>query len=194
MKKCLVSGSFDPITNGHIDIIKKASEMCDIVIVGVFNNEEKEYAFDIKDRFALCKIACENMPKVQVYCDNGMVCDFCKKHNIDLIIRGFRNNVDYAYETEMAKFNFFHSGVMTYILPASKLLDKVSSSMVREAISKLSAKNIKIEDSCAIDKKEYVSKSSDFDCATTSKNTNDMEINDLLPTKVWAEIRRIKNA
>ena len=53
MKKCLVSGSFDPITKGHIDIIKKAAEMCDNVIVGVFNNEEKEYLFDLSARLKL---------------------------------------------------------------------------------------------------------------------------------------------
>ncbi len=94
MKKCLVSGSFDPITNGHLDIIKRACDISDIVIVGVFNNEEKEYLFDLTTRVHLCEIATTDLEKVQVCGSSGMVCDFCKANNIDFIVRGFRNEKD----------------------------------------------------------------------------------------------------
>lgn len=135
MKKCLVSGSFDPITNGHLDIIKRACDISDIVIVGVFNNEEKEYLFDLTTRVHLCEIATTDLEKVQVCGSSGMVCDFCKANNIDFIVRGFRNDKDYAYETEMAHFNYENSGVVTYLLPAGEDFINVSSSNVRNIIN-----------------------------------------------------------
>lgn len=134
MKTCLVSGSFDPITLGHLDIIEKACNMCDKVIVGVFNNEEKTYLFDLKTREKLCKIAVKTMPKVQVSCSNGMVSDFCKENDVDCIIRGFRDEVDYNYETQMAKYNFEHCGVKTLLMSAKNALENVSSSKVRELL------------------------------------------------------------
>ena len=76
MKRCLISGSFDPITIGHIDIIKKALDIGYSVIVGVFNNEEKEHLFDLKTRVKLCKIAIQGLENVQVIGSNGMVSDF----------------------------------------------------------------------------------------------------------------------
>ena len=112
MDKCLVSGSYDPITNGHLDIIRRVSNMFDTVIVGVFNNEEKEHMFNLND----------------------MLYEVCVKNNITHIVRGFRDNKDYAYETEMAVFNFEHCGVMTCLLPSNKALDNISSSKVRELL------------------------------------------------------------
>lgn len=195
MKKCLVSGSFDPITNGHIDIIKKACEMCDNVIVGVFNNEEKEYFFDLDTRVKLCRLACEDMKNVQVVSDSGMVCDYCKANNIDLIVRGFRNKVDYEYETQMAKFNFQNSGVMTYLLPASKSFDNVSSSRVRNALCAMFDDCTNSKDCSIVQKIHMNEKCICNDVGVNAmQNTKDLEINDLLLDKVWAEIRRIKNA
>ncbi len=195
MKKCLVSGSFDPITKGHIDIIKKAADMCDNVIVGVFNNEEKEYLFDLSARVKLCDLACEEMPNVQVVGDSGMVCDFCKLNDIDFIVRGFRNKVDYEYETQMAKFNFQHSGVITYLLPASEKFDDISSSRARYALCKMfetCKKNNDISDCQMKDIKQQCLQ--EYTCDNEVFDTKDLKINDLLPEKVWKEIRRIKNA
>lgn len=195
MKKCLVSGSFDPITKGHIEIIKKACDMCDNVIVGVFNNEEKEYLFDLSARVKLCGLACEEMPNVQVVGDSGMVCDFCKANNIDLIVRGFRNKLDYEYETQMAKYNFQHSGVITYLLPASEKFDDISSSKARYELCKMFdiCKKNKVNSSCQIqDIKEQCLQ--EYTCDNAVCDTKDLKINDLLPGKVWEEIRRIKNA
>lgn len=166
MKKCLVSGSFDPITTGHLDIIKKACWEFDQVIVGVFNNEQKTYTFDLNLRVELCKIATEDLSNVLVLGDSGMVFEFCKRHNIDAIIRGFRNSTDYSYETEMAQFNYNHCGVMTYLLPAKEDAFDISSSAVRKLI---------------------------FENDLTEENKFE-EITKYLPKKVWAEIRRIKNA
>ncbi len=195
MKKCLVSGSFDPITKGHIEIIKKACDMCDNVIVGVFNNEEKEYLFDLSARVKLCRLACEEMPNVQVVGDSGMVCDFCKANNIDLIVRGFRNKVDYEYETQMAKYNFQHSGVITYLLPASEKFDDISSSKARYELCKMFDICNKNNDNSACQMKAITEQClQEYTCDNAVCDTKDLKINDLLPEKVWEEIRRIKNA
>lgn len=135
MSKCLVSGSFDPITNGHIDIIRRASSMFDTVIVGVFNNEEKEHMFKLNQRVYICKVATTDMKNVHVFGCNDMLYEFCAKNKITHIVRGFRDNKDYAYETEMAVFNFEHCGVMTCLLPSDKTLDSISSSKVRELLT-----------------------------------------------------------
>lgn len=134
MSKCLVSGSFDPITNGHIDIIKRAVKMFDEVVVCVFNNEDKQYMFNLEERVRLCKIALNGMSNIEITGYSGMLFDFCKKNGITHIVRGFRNSADYAYETDMAKFNYMHCGVMTYLLPADKSVKEISSSVVRSYI------------------------------------------------------------
>lgn len=132
MKVCLISGSFDPITTGHMDIIERACQMFDKVIIGVFNNEEKTYLFDMAKRVKFCCIATKAFNNVEVVSSEGMVFDFCLKYNIDCIVRGFRNEKDYQYETEMAKFNFEHCGVQTILLNATNALEDISSSRVRE--------------------------------------------------------------
>lgn len=132
MKVCLISGSFDPITLGHMDIIKRASKMFDKIIIGVFNNEEKTYLFDMEKRVKLCSIATKSIYNVEVKSSKGMVFDFCRENNINYIVRGFRDEKDYAYETEMARFNFEHSSVKTILLAANDTLEDISSSRVRE--------------------------------------------------------------
>lgn len=134
MDKCLVSGSYDPITNGHLDIIRRVSNMFDTVIVGVFNNEEKEHMFNLNERVQMCKIATADIKNVQVFGYDDMLYEVCVKNNITHIVRGFRDYKDYAYETEMAVFNFEHCGVMTCLLPSNKALDNISSSKVRELL------------------------------------------------------------
>ena len=136
MKRCLISGSFDPITIGHIDIIKKALDMGYSVIVGVFNNEEKAHFFDLQTRVKLCKIAIQGLENVQVIGSNGMVSDFCISNNIDVIIRGFRNNMDYAFETEMAVYNYKHCGINTHFIASSSEYLNISSTKVRDIIKK----------------------------------------------------------
>lgn len=167
IKKCLISGSFDPITKGHIDLLERALQMSDQVIIGVFNNEEKEYLFDFELRVKLCNIATKHFERVQVIGDAGMLYEFCKRENIDGIVRGFRNYTDYEYETEMAKFNYLNCGVMTYLLPASSGYSKLSSSIVRQLFNNCKSK------------------------FNDSKKTE--EIENYLPKDVVCEIRRMTN-
>lgn len=167
MKKCLISGSFDPITYGHIDIIQKALKMFNKVVVCVFNNEEKSYLFDLDKRVELCKLALAKYENVEVMGDSGMVFEFCKKNNIDAIVRGFRNSKDYAYETEMAEFNYKNCGVMTYLLPADKKFDFISSTTARELI---------------LQEKQFFAQNN-----LVEKNT---ALNNYLPVEVLCGIRR----
>lgn len=176
MKKCLVSGSFDPITTGHLEIISKASKLFDKVIVGVFINEDKQYLFDFDERVELCKCAVKNLANVEVIGNKGMVCDFCKSNGVDAIVRGFRNSKDYRYESEMAKYNYDNCGVMTYLLPSEKDLSQISSSLVRKLIND-------------IDKME------DINCGKSQDkeaNTTLVELEKYLPKSVVEHIRRIK--
>lgn len=134
--RCLISGSFDPITKGHIYLVKKAVDMADEVFVTVFNNETKSYMFSMEERIEIVKKTLKDIANVKVFGYDGYVIDFCKEHGIDFIVRGFRNETDYAYESEMAKWNLEHGGVETLILPCSdESLSNVSATSAREEIS-----------------------------------------------------------
>lgn len=132
--KGLVTGSFDPITLGHIDIIHRAKAMCDELVVVVFNNEEKSYMFSLTERMELVREALADMEGVSVDCSEGMVVDYCREHNIDLIIRGFRDYKDYDYEVNMAVYNYQHSGVQTELLYCTDEYQNISGSKARQKI------------------------------------------------------------
>lgn len=131
----LVSGSFDPITLGHLDVINKAADKVDELIVCVFINDDKSPFFDLDTRRELIALALDGRKNIRVDTSTGMVADYCKANAIDVIFRGFRNHTDYLYETEMAKYNYQHCGVPTHLLPANENLSYVSSSEVRDRIS-----------------------------------------------------------
>ena len=128
----LFTGSFDPITVGHVDIIRRALDQVDSLIVGVFNNEQKSYMCDLHTRVNLVTIALKSMDNIRILGSNGLVSDFCIEHGVDVIYRGFRNSKDYEYELEMAVFNHENSGVLTCILPASEDCIGMSSTIARE--------------------------------------------------------------
>jgi len=96
--KVLYTGSFDPITVGHLDIIKRISKMFDTVVVTVFNNKEKKYWFSIEERCQMVKDAVKDLKNVEVDFTEGLVVDYCKNNNISIIIRGLRAVSDYEYE------------------------------------------------------------------------------------------------
>lgn len=130
----LVSGSFDPITLGHLDVINKAADKVGELIVCVFINDDKSPFFDLETRRELISLALDGRENIKVDIFSGMVADYCKTNAIDVIFRGFRNHADYKYETDMAKYNYQHCGVPTHLLPANDNLSYVSSSEVRDRI------------------------------------------------------------
>ncbi len=132
----IVPGSFDPITNGHIDIVKRASELYDVVYVAVMINDQKQYLFSIEERKCIALAALESMDKVSVISSDGMLWQLAKELCADALVKGYRNNADYEYEQEMAKFNAEHyPDARTVLLKASEELTQLSSTAVRKMLS-----------------------------------------------------------
>jgi pantetheine-phosphate adenylyltransferase len=98
-------GSFDPITNGHIDIIARGLEIFDGVIVGIADNAQKKSLFTIKERVKMAKIALQDTPDVVVESFNGLLVDYVEKTNATVILRGLRATSDFEYEFQMAHMN-----------------------------------------------------------------------------------------
>lgn len=132
----LVTGSFDPITVGHVDIISRAAKMFEKVTVVVANNEEKNYLFSSEERAMIAKAAVSHIDNADVEICSGYVADFAKEHGAGAFVRGIRNENDVAYEQNMADINYANSGVDTVLLFAKPEFHGISSTMVRTAISK----------------------------------------------------------
>ena len=132
MKKAVFPGSFDPITLGHCEIIKKACEIFDEVIVSVGNNSDKNYRFSIDQRLKFISDEFINNSKVYVEKYQGLTVDFCKNKNIKHIVRGLRNPADFEFEKKIALFNNSLENVETIFFLTSPKNAFISSSMVRE--------------------------------------------------------------
>lgn len=128
----LFAGSFDPITIGHMDIIRRAASQTDKLFVAVFNNDEKSYMCDLSARVRLTSLALADIENVEVIGSDGMVVDYCKSHHIDRLYRGFRNSKDYEYELEMAIYNYDNSNILTYLIPSNVDYASTSSTRARE--------------------------------------------------------------
>ena len=133
-KTALICGSFDPITLGHLDIVRRAASIFDTVYLTAFINPDKKYCFSQEERIKFMQDACADIPNVVCGFDTGMVCDYVKNNNIDCIVKGIRNEKDLSYETKMADFNREHSGRETLLLVASEALSDCSSTLVRETL------------------------------------------------------------
>ena len=134
MKKAMFPGSFDPITIGHCEIIEKACEIFDELIVSVGNNSEKDYKFSLDQRLKFISDEFKNNSKVYVEKYEGLTVDFCKTKNIRHIVRGLRNPADFEFEKKIALFNNSLEDVETIFFLTSPNNAFISSSMVREII------------------------------------------------------------
>lgn len=132
--KVLFTGSFDPVTTGHLSLITRAASLFDEVVCTVFNNPEKTHFLMAEKRLLLLKAAVAHLPNVTCDLSDGYVADYVKANGINAIVRGTRNRSDLAYEREMAEYNKRHSGVETILLPAESGMEEVSSSLVRRYI------------------------------------------------------------
>ena len=136
MTIALYAGSFDPITFGHLDIIKQSSEIFEKIIIGVANNPDKKSFFPIKDRVKLIKECVKNIPNAEVHDYDGLTIDFAKKHGATVLVRGLRNSADFEYENQLAKINYDLANDIKTIFFVSKVENNyISSSAVRELIS-----------------------------------------------------------
>ena len=132
MKKAVFPGSFDPITLGHCEIIEKACEIFDELIISVGNNSDKNYKFSLEQRLKFISDEFKNNPKVYVEKYEGLTVDFCKSKNIKHIVRGLRNPADFEFEKKIALFNNSLENVETIFFLTSPNNAFISSSMVRE--------------------------------------------------------------
>ena len=135
-KKVIYPGSFDPITRGHLDIIKRISSLFNKVIIGVFINSSKNQWFDIEERVSLIKrvLESEGIKNAEVVKFSGLLVDYIEKENIDILVRGLRAVSDYEYELQINLVNksLTNSNFETIFLTASRKYLYLSSSIVKE--------------------------------------------------------------
>ena len=134
MKKAIFPGSFDPITNGHYDIIKRGVSLFDEVIVAIGVNAEKKYMFSLEERKRFIEEAFKNEPKVRVITYSGLTIDLCKKENAEFILRGLRNPADFEFEKAIAHTNRVMSKIETVFLLTAARTSFISSSIVRDVL------------------------------------------------------------
>ncbi len=134
MKRAIFPGSFDPLTLGHYDIIKRGITLFDELIIAVGINADKKYMFSLDERKKFIIEAFKDEPKIKVQTYQGLTVDFCKKVNADFILRGLRNPGDFEFEKAIAHTNRKLSEIETVFLLTSSGKSYISSSIVRDVI------------------------------------------------------------
>lgn len=136
MKKALYPGSFDPITNGHIDVIERISKLFDQVVVAVLNNHDKQEFLPLEDRLKLIKESTSNIKNVTIESFTGLTVNYAKAKGANVIVRGLRAPSDFEYELEMSQINYFLSnGLETIFIMTNPKYSFIRSSRVKEVAS-----------------------------------------------------------
>jgi pantetheine-phosphate adenylyltransferase len=125
-------GTFDPVTNGHLDIIERASRHFDGLVVAVLENPGKRPLFTVEERLAMLKEATSDLPGVEVISFNGLLVDLARARGIDVIVKGLRAVSDFEYEFQMAQMNHRLAGVETFFITTSPQWSYLSSSLLKE--------------------------------------------------------------
>jgi pantetheine-phosphate adenylyltransferase len=132
MRSAVCPGSFDPVTNGHIDIIGRAAALFDHVTVGVLVNQTKSSLFTVDERIVMLEEVCAVYPNVTVQSFTGLLVDFCRDHRISAIVKGLRAVTDFDYELQMAQMNNRLTGIETLFVSTNPVYGYLSSSLVKE--------------------------------------------------------------
>lgn len=136
MKKAIFAGTFDPVTKGHEDVIKKATELFDFLTVAICINPDKKALYSIEKRLLMLEAVCEKYDNVEVVYHQGMLVDLMKEKGIKYNVRGVRNATDYEYENGMHYYNEnLYKDIVTMYLPCKEEFKNVSSTAVRELLS-----------------------------------------------------------
>ena len=133
-KKALYAGSFDPVTMGHLDIIRRAAKLCDELVVGVIRNPQKSSMFTEEERIEMIKLSTSDLPNVRIDAFSGLLADYVNSNDFDIVIRGLRGTTDFDSEIQMAQLHsiLYNGKVETVFLMTSPEYSFISSSMVKE--------------------------------------------------------------
>ena len=132
MRRAVCPGSFDPVTNGHIDIISRASSLFDEVTVAVLVNKSKKSLFSVEERIDMLGEVCGGFGNVKIDAFHGLLVDFCQERDIHAIVKGLRAVSDFDYELQMAQMNSSLADVETVFVPTSPEYSFLASSLVKE--------------------------------------------------------------
>jgi pantetheine-phosphate adenylyltransferase len=134
-RKCVCPGSYDPITNGHVDVVTRASRLFDEVVVAILHNPSKQGTFSVGERTVLIEQSLGHLSNVQVGAWAGtLVVDVCREVGAASMVKGLRGGTDFAYELPMAHMNHHLTGVETLFIAADPTLQHVSSSLIKEVV------------------------------------------------------------
>ena len=136
MSLAIVPGSFDPMTLGHLEIVKTVAKRYDEVVVAVMINRSKKYLFDTETRVAVAEETVKELPNVRVIADSGLLIDLFDRLGADAVCKGWRNQKDYDYELHMADWNSAHNPrFRTEMIRAKSAVENISSSDVRRRLA-----------------------------------------------------------
>ena len=132
-RRCVCPGSFDPVTNGHLDVVRRAATLFDEVVVAVLTNPAKAGTFSLDERLQMLAESLPADPGIVVRAvPAGLLVDFCRGVDAHAVVKGLRSGTDFAYELPMALMNRHLTGLETVFLPGDPTLEHVSSSLVKE--------------------------------------------------------------
>ncbi|MDR3296354.1 MAG: pantetheine-phosphate adenylyltransferase [Clostridiales Family XIII bacterium] len=134
MKSMLYAGSFDPVTNGHLDLIDRGARLCDKLLIGVIRNHSKTTRYSIGQRTEMLRLATPHLDNLEIDSFSGLLADYVKMKEVTVVMRGLRALTDFEYEMQMAQMNarLYGAGVETVFLMARPEYSFVSSSIVNE--------------------------------------------------------------
>ena len=132
MRRCVCPGSFDPVTNGHLDVIERAAGLFDEVVIAVLVNVSKEGLFSVDERIAMLREVAGHLPNVVVESFHGLLVDYCRERDIPAVVKGLRAVTDFDYELQMAQMNHRLSRLETLFVATNPEYSYLSSSLVKE--------------------------------------------------------------
>jgi pantetheine-phosphate adenylyltransferase len=132
VRRAVCPGSFDPVTNGHVDVINRAAALYDELVVAVLVNPGKAGLFSVDERMELLREAVAHLPNVTIDSFQGLLVDYCRSHDIPVIVKGLRAVSDFEYELQMAQMNRELAGIETLFVPTAPQVGHLSSSLVKQ--------------------------------------------------------------
>jgi len=132
MRRAVCPGSYDPPTNGHLDILERAAGLFDEVVVAVLINKSKKGLFTVEERIELLAESAAHLPNVRIDSWHGLLVDYCRQHDVQAIVKGLRAVSDFDYELQMAQMNSSLVDVETVFIPTSPEYSFLASSLVKE--------------------------------------------------------------